>query len=138
MFAAKNKHLKNNYEFENFLTMRLQHETIVEQLEQDVYKYLNNNPEELPTPPNEVKYMESRDLVFWEFVLKEFSPKNIIIQVKKNYVHLYAYKTVLREGFKKDMLIPDHVDTSKIAATMTSKGVLTISVPIITPLSDME
>ncbi|XP_016989933.2 uncharacterized protein LOC108052118 [Drosophila rhopaloa] len=117
--------------------MRSEYDLRVDQLEQDVYeccRILNklNNTEDLSSslPKNG---SEAEKFLTWEYNMKDFPVENIAIQLKEEHVYLQAYKKNRGKclDIKREILMPENVDKSKISATLTPRGILTISVPIV-------
>ncbi|XP_016954655.1 uncharacterized protein LOC108027649 [Drosophila biarmipes] len=135
MSAAKIKVLSKSQEFN---IMRSEYDRRVNQLEKDVFeccRVLNKirKAEELNNNCFSAKNGSKEDkFVSWEFDLRNFPVENIAIKLKDKLVYLWAYKRNL--DFKQEILLPQNVDKSKLTATLTTRGILTISVSIITAM----
>ncbi|XP_052852103.1 uncharacterized protein LOC128262092 [Drosophila gunungcola] len=137
MSAAKND-LKNSTISQEFILMRSEYDLRVNQLERDVYecvRILNKikSTKNLRAYKNQ---SEAAKFLTWEFNMKDFPVENITIQLKDGHVYLLAYKNDM--DIKREICMPENVDKSKISAILTMRGILTISVPIVLPLSDKQ
>ncbi|XP_068141598.1 uncharacterized protein [Drosophila tropicalis] len=91
--------------------------------------------EYLEKPAN---YVETDQFVSWHYNMSEFPVENICIQLKNERVHISAYfkDDIQSLDVKREFLIPDHVEKSKLTARLTPNGILTISVPVKVVLPD--
>ncbi|XP_017006724.3 uncharacterized protein [Drosophila takahashii] len=139
MSAEKNKCLSLTQEFK---LMRSEYELRVNQLERDVFeccRILNkaHRTEDLTNSCSSAKEnSEKQKFISWKFDMRDFSVRNIAIQIKDNHVYLRAYKKNV--DIKQEIYMPQNVDKSKVTAVLTTSGVLTLSVPIRMPLSDIQ
>ncbi|XP_017129980.1 uncharacterized protein LOC108147760 [Drosophila elegans] len=137
MSAAKND-LNNSTISQEFILMRPEYDLRVNQLERDVYECVRilNNIKSTKDQKASKKQSEAAKFLAWEFNLKDFPVENIAIRLKDGHVYLQAYKNDM--DIKIEIFMPENVDKSKISAILTTRGILTISVPIVLSLSDEQ
>ncbi|XP_032583412.1 uncharacterized protein LOC116803589 [Drosophila sechellia] len=127
------------FDSQDFRIMQSECEQRVKQLEKDVYdccRMINNGEDVEDISTAWIKPREKENRVSWEFDMRDFPIENICIQLKNSHIYVRAYyKNV---NIKQKILMPQNVDTSKLAAILTTSGILTISVPIESPISDNQ
>jgi len=127
------------FDSQDFRIMQSECEKRVKQLEKDVYdccRMMNNAEEVQDISTTGKKAREKENRVSWEFDMRDFPVENICIQLKDSHIYVRAhYKNV---NIKQKILIPQNVDTSKLEAVLTASGILAISVPIVSPISDNQ
>ncbi|EDW77567.1 uncharacterized protein Dwil_GK24487 [Drosophila willistoni] len=129
---------------QEFLNMRNKCARRVDQLENDVLqccrdlkKQYKEETKEKTFPRSEylekpANYVETDKFVSWHYDMSEFPVENMCIQLKNGRVHISAYfkDDTQSLDIKREFLIPDHVEKSKLTARLTPNGILTLSVPV--------
>ncbi|XP_043647396.1 uncharacterized protein LOC122616132 [Drosophila teissieri] len=135
MFAQKNKSRISDSQV--FKTMQSEYEPRVNQLEKDVYeccRMLKQDEKVKDSTTMRKNHREMEKYVSWKFDMRDFPMENIRIQLKDELVYVRAYYKNL--NIKREILMPQNVDASKLTALLTPRGILTISVPIVLLISD--
>ncbi|XP_039501860.1 uncharacterized protein LOC120458320 [Drosophila santomea] len=135
MFAQNYKSLVSDAQV--FRTMQSEYEPRVNQLEKDVYECCRMLNQVEKVKDNTTIWKNPRDVekyVSWEFDMRDFPMANIRIQLKNELVYVRAYYK--NRNIKREIIMPQNVDTSKLTAMLTPCGILTISVPIVLLVSD--
>ncbi|XP_022214957.1 uncharacterized protein LOC111069279 [Drosophila obscura] len=127
-----------------FVAFRAQYEPRVKKLEHDVFEWLRSLDKDREIVKVKSEHnngngnTEKKMVMSWQYDMKEFSFEEITLYHEGSSLHLRAYHKSGGKSIKvkNEIVLPEHVDESKISSKLSSSGILTISVALKTDIPE--